>query len=42
MPPAPDPASERSAPDADGVVRTRRGWRKLLPDILTDHSRDDA
>jgi PTH1 family peptidyl-tRNA hydrolase len=42
MPPAPDPASERSAPDADGVVRTKRGWRKLLPDILTDHSRDDA
>ena len=27
-------------PDADGVVRTRSGWRRLLPDILAGHDRD--
>jgi hypothetical protein len=29
---APTPGTpERSAPDANGVVRTKTGWRKLLP-----------
>ena len=29
-------------PDADGVVRTRTGWRKLLPDILGGRGQDEA
>jgi PTH1 family peptidyl-tRNA hydrolase len=28
--------------DADGVVRTKTGWRKLLPDILGGRGRDEA
>jgi PTH1 family peptidyl-tRNA hydrolase len=31
-PTQPDP--ERGEPDADGIVKTRAGWRKLLPDAL--------
>ena len=38
--PAADAADDRSEPDADGVVRTRTGWRKLLPDVLAGR-RDD-
>ena len=30
------PEADRSQPDATGVVKTRTGWRKLLPDILGD------
>jgi PTH1 family peptidyl-tRNA hydrolase len=28
--------------DADGVVRTKTGWRKLLPDILGGRGQDEA
>jgi hypothetical protein len=28
--------------DADGVVRTKTGWRKLLPDILGGRGKDEA
>lgn len=38
----PAPASQASEPDANGVVHTKRGWRKLLPDVLTDRARDEA
>ncbi len=31
-------AQERQ-PDAEGVVRTKTGWRKLLPEILTSHDK---
>jgi len=34
----PDPV-EAPQPDADGVVRTRTGWRRLLPDILAGRDR---
>ena len=38
----PDQAAEGGAPepDADGVVRTRTGWRRLLPDVLTGRERE--
>jgi PTH1 family peptidyl-tRNA hydrolase len=32
--PKPQAASELPQPDADGVVRTSTGWRRLLPDAL--------
>jgi PTH1 family peptidyl-tRNA hydrolase len=37
-----EPAHEPTAaePDAEGVVRTRTGWRKLLPDVLAGRRRD--
>jgi PTH1 family peptidyl-tRNA hydrolase len=35
-------AAAESKADADGVVRTRTGWRKLLPDILRGRDRDEA
>ena len=42
---APAPEAEAqvapAAPDADGVVRTKTGWRKLLPGIL-GRDRDEA
>jgi peptidyl-tRNA hydrolase, PTH1 family len=44
-PPAPDaqPAPDAPpAPDAQGVVRSKTGWRKLLPDILTGRARDET
>jgi PTH1 family peptidyl-tRNA hydrolase len=42
-----EPAPEVEAPtqpeaDADGVVRTRTGWRKLLPGILGGRGQDEA
>jgi peptidyl-tRNA hydrolase, PTH1 family len=40
--PAPADPSPQPAPDADGVVRTRTGWRKLLPDRLRGRPRDEA
>jgi hypothetical protein len=33
-PDAEAPKAADRAPDADGVVRTKTGWRRLLPDIL--------
>lgn len=38
---AAEPA-DRSSPDSEGVVRTRTGWRKLLPDILGGRGKDEA
>ena len=35
-------AASRPAAGADGVVRTKTGWRKLLPDILGGRDRDEA
>lgn len=35
-------ALAKAIPDADGVVRTKTGWRKLLPDILSGRDRDEA
>jgi PTH1 family peptidyl-tRNA hydrolase len=35
-------ADERSEPDVNGVVRTRNGWRKLLPDRLGGRKADGA
>ena len=32
-----EPKDEGPKPDADGIVRTKTGWRKLLPDILGGH-----
>ena len=40
-PAALEPSAAPSA-DADGVVRTKTGWRKLLPDILGGRGRDEA
>jgi len=37
-----DPAAVRSKPDADGVVRTKTGWRKLLPDRLAGLEADEG
>jgi PTH1 family peptidyl-tRNA hydrolase len=47
----PEPKAQTGAPakqkaevptrDADGVVRTRTGWRKLLPDMLTGRGKDE-
>jgi PTH1 family peptidyl-tRNA hydrolase len=38
--PSPEPESPAGPrPDADGVVRTRTGWRRLLPDILGGRDR---
>lgn len=34
------PTDERAGPDADGIVTTRTGWRKLLPD-LRRHKEDE-
>jgi PTH1 family peptidyl-tRNA hydrolase len=31
-----------AVPDADGIVRTSTGWRKLLPDLRRDRGRDEA
>ena len=28
-------------PDEDGIVRTRTGWRKLLPDFLAGRGRGE-
>jgi hypothetical protein len=36
------PAAAEPKPDAEGVVRTRTGWRKLLPDILGGRGKDEA
>jgi PTH1 family peptidyl-tRNA hydrolase len=36
QPPAPATAA---GPDADGIVRTRTGWRKLLPGGVREHER---
>jgi PTH1 family peptidyl-tRNA hydrolase len=46
-PPAEEPkppaaAQPKPTADADGVVRTKTGWRKLLPDILSGRGRDEA
>jgi PTH1 family peptidyl-tRNA hydrolase len=44
-PPGTDPHAEAPArpnADAEGVVRTRTGWRKLLPDILGGRGKDEA
>ena len=38
----PDDAAMKPTPDADGVVRTKTGWRKLLPDILSGRGQDEA
>ncbi len=38
-PEAPAPEHEAPPPDADGVVRTKTGWRRLLPDALTRRDR---
>mgnify|MGYP001811620491 CR=1 FL=1 len=35
-------APAKPTADADGVVRTKTGWRKLLPDILSGRDRDEA
>ena len=35
-----EPTDDGSEPDADGIVRTRTGWRKLLPGVL--RGRDSA
>ena len=40
-PEEPPSTTGRSEPDADGVVRTRSGWRKLLPDMLKGRERDE-
>jgi PTH1 family peptidyl-tRNA hydrolase len=41
--PAPQPAAQQSpVPDAHGVVQTKTGWRKLLPEILRGRGRDEA
>ena len=40
--PKPDAPEAKPKPDADGVVRTRTGWRKLLPDILGGRGQDEA
>lgn len=32
----------RPSPDDDGVVRTRSGWRRLLPDVLGGRGKDGA
>jgi len=39
--PKPD-VPPKPQPDADGVVRTKNGWRKLLPDILSGRGQDEA
>lgn len=39
---APKPEPQRAAPDADGVVRTRTGWRRLLPDALAGRGEGDS
>lgn len=45
---APEPAEprpespEQPTADADGVVRTRTGWRTLLPHILRGRGKDEA
>jgi len=36
------PRDEGPKPDADGIVRSKTGWRKLLPDILTGQGKDKA
>ncbi len=38
----PEAAPEEPKPDADGVVRTKTGWRKLLPGILGGRGQDEA
>mgnify|MGYP001811978449 CR=1 FL=1 len=40
VPDRPEPTS--ASADADGVVRTKTGWRKLLPDILAGRDKDEA
>jgi PTH1 family peptidyl-tRNA hydrolase len=41
--PSTEPAAPpKLEPDADGVVRTKTGWRKLLPDLLSGHGKDEA
>ena len=45
--PTPEPATrppkpDEPQPDASGVVRTKTGWRKLLPDALSGRGRDDT
>lgn len=46
-PDTPEPQQQRSVeqprpkPDADGVVTTRTGWRKLLPEALRRHGEDE-
>ena len=40
--PKPDAPVAKPTPDGDGVVRTRTGWRKLLPDILGGRGQDEA
>ncbi len=37
----PTPTPGRSEPDAGGVVRTKSGWRKLLPDLLKGREPDE-
>ena len=37
--PSPDAAPDAPEPDAGGVVRTRTGWRRLLPDALSRRDR---
>ncbi len=35
-------AAHQPKADADGVVRTKTGWRRLLPDILSGRGQDEA
>jgi PTH1 family peptidyl-tRNA hydrolase len=37
---SPQAEPQRSAPDARGVVKSRTGWRKLLPDLRSGHEAD--
>ena len=41
-PAEPDAPQARPEPDADGRVRTRTGWRKLLPHIIGGRGQDEA
>jgi peptidyl-tRNA hydrolase, PTH1 family len=34
------PADDAPLPDSDGVLKTRSGWRKLLPDALGKYDKD--
>ena len=38
--PAKTAPTEQPRPDPDGVLRTRTGWRRLLPDILAGREED--
>jgi PTH1 family peptidyl-tRNA hydrolase len=43
--PAPEAAAAPAArpePDEEGIVRSRTGWRKLLPDVLAGRGKDRA